>query len=56
MSKLSQSQIIAAVKEITISKLATSDAQANQATGKNAAEFMQQIYDKLVELNEKTNS
>ena len=37
--------------EITVSKLSNTSTPTNESNGKNVAEFMQEIYDKLVELN-----
>lgn len=37
--------------EITVAKLSNTSTPANESNGKNVAEFMQEIYDKLVELN-----
>ena len=45
------SSLIEKTVEITIAKPSGTDAPANQATGKLTAEFMQEIYNKLVELN-----
>lgn len=45
------SSLIEKTVEITIAKLSGSNAPTNQATGKLTAEFMQEIYNKLVELN-----
>lgn len=45
------SSLIEKTVEITIAKLSGTDSPANQTTGKITAEFMQEIYNKLVELN-----
>lgn len=37
--------------EITVAKLSNTSTPTNESNGKNVAEFMQEIYDKLVELN-----
>lgn len=39
--------------EITIAKLSSSEFNATKDTGKATADFMQEVYDKLVELNAK---
>ena len=48
---LNNTEIINMAKEITIAKVSASDISANRANGAAAADFMQQIYNKLVELN-----
>ena len=45
------SVLLGYVKEITVAKLSSSDKMATQDYGKQVAEFMQEIYDKLSELN-----
>lgn len=50
---LNNSELIAMVKEITVAKLSVSTTEAYNDTGKFAAEFMEQIYNKLSELNQK---
>lgn len=37
--------------EITVAKLSNSTLSVNKVGGENVAEFMQEIYNKLVELN-----
>ncbi len=54
MPHLSQTHIIDTVKEITVAKLANDPRTANAESGKAVADFMQAIYDKLVELDEKS--
>lgn len=54
MSHLSKSYFIDTVKEITVAKLANDPRTANAESGKAVADFMQAIYDKLVELDEKS--
>lgn len=49
------SVILGYVKDITVAKMNSCDHPANEANGKNVADFMQQVYDKLCELNEKNN-
>ena len=41
--------------EITVAKLSNSNASANKDGGARIAEFMQEIYNKLVELSENEN-
>lgn len=55
MAKLSNSHIIEDVKEITVAKMSNSSIEISDRGGARVAEFMQAIYDKLVELNEKEN-
>ncbi len=43
------------VKEITVAKMQSWDHSASEANGKAVANFMQQVYDKLCELNEEKN-
>lgn len=50
------STLIEHAKDIVIAKLASSDAPADSATGKNVADFMQAVYDKLVEHNDNENN
>lgn len=51
MAKISNRIIIEAVKEITIAKMEGDDRYANLESGKTTAEFMQEIYDKLISLS-----
>lgn len=44
-------KLIEKTVEITVAKLANSNASTNEASGKLVADFMQEIYNKLVELN-----
>mgnify|MGYP000028429160 CR=1 FL=1 len=44
-------RLIEKVVEVTVAKLSGTSAPTNEATGKTVAEFMQEIYNKLVELN-----
>ena len=39
--------------EITVARMSNTNLTINKTGGENVAEFMQEIYDKLVELNEK---
>lgn len=48
---MDNSVLIGYVKDITIAKLQSSNLSANENNGKDVANFMQQIYDKLSELN-----
>lgn len=41
--------------EITVAKLSNSNVSANKDGGERVAEFMQEIYNKLVALSEKEN-
>ena len=41
--------------EITVAKLSNSNVSANKEGGERVAEFMQEIYNKLVDLSEKEN-
>lgn len=50
---MDNSTIIGYVKDITVAKLANDTHYASGDTGELTADFMQQIYDKLIELNEK---
>lgn len=43
--------LIEKVVEITVVKISGTDTATNQASGKATAAFMQEIYNKLVELN-----
>lgn len=45
------STLIEKTVEITVAKMANSSIAPNEANGENVADFMQQIYNKLVELN-----
>ena len=49
------SVILGYVKEITVAKMNSCNHPVNEANGKNVADFMQQVYDKLFELNEKNS-
>lgn len=53
MSKMSNGVIIDAVKEITVAMVSNSERSATKENGKDVAEFMQVVYDKLTELNKK---
>lgn len=48
---LRNERLIEKTVEITVAKLSNSTLVVNQDGGENVAEFMQAIYDKLVELN-----
>lgn len=53
---MSNSEIINVVKEITIAMIANDqERSATATTGKCVADFMQAIYDKVVELNAVNN-
>ncbi|MDE6956656.1 MAG: hypothetical protein K2O96_00940 [Lachnospiraceae bacterium] len=45
------STLIEKVVEITVAKLSIADTPTSQISGEETAEFMQEIYNKLVELN-----
>ena len=55
MAKKTNSHIIDAVKEITVARMENTTMTPNADGGKNVADYMQAIYDKLVELNDKEN-
>lgn len=46
-------RIIEYVKEITVAKVSNTNTPPTEDGGKKVADFMQAIYDKLVELNAK---
>lgn len=50
---MDNSVIIGYVKDITVAKMQSWKHSACEKNGKDVADFMQQIYDKLCELNEK---
>ena len=50
---MDNSVIIGYVKDITVAKMQSWVNAANEPNGKDVANFMQQIYDKLSELNKK---
>lgn len=52
---MDNSTIISYVKDITIAKMNSCNHPANETNGKDVADFMQQVYDKLCELNEKNS-
>lgn len=49
------SVLLGYVKDITVAKLSSWQHAANEPNGKDVANFMQQVYDKLSELNKKGN-
>lgn len=49
---MDKSVILGYVKDITVAKMQSSNLSANENNGKDVANFMQQIYDKLSELNQ----
>lgn len=53
MDILSNKHIIEMVKEITIAKMSNTNTPPSKEGGEKVAEFMQIIYNKLVELNSK---
>lgn len=48
---LRNSSLIEKTVEITVAKLNCDNTSANQYTGEAVSDFMQKVYDKLVELN-----
>ena len=48
---LRNSSLIEKTVEITVAKMSSSTLSVNKVGGENVAEFMQEIYNKLVELN-----
>lgn len=48
---LRNSSLIEKTVEITVAKMSSSTLTVNKTGGENVAEFMQEIYNKLVELN-----
>lgn len=48
---LRNSAIIDKTVEITVAKMSNSSITPNEVNGKEVADFMQEIYNKLVELN-----
>lgn len=48
---ISNSAILAMVKDITIARMENTTMPPTEEGGKNVADFMQAIYNKLVELN-----
>ena len=55
MDKLGNKHLIEMVKDITIAKLSNTNVPPTKEGGEKVAEFMQIIYDKLVELNNKVD-
>jgi len=50
---MDNSVIISYVKEITIAKLTNSTVKVNKDGGKDVSDFMEEIYNKLIELDKK---
>lgn len=50
---MDNSVIIGYVKDITVAKMRSWELASNEKNGKDVADFMQQVYDKLCELKEK---
>ncbi len=48
---LRNSSLIEKTVEITVAKLTCDNTTANEYTGEAVSDFMQKVYDKLVELN-----
>lgn len=55
MDKLSNKHVIDMVKEITVAKMSNTNTPLSKEGGEKVAEFMQVIYDKLIELNNKAD-
>ncbi len=55
MDRLGNKHIIDMVKEITIAKMSNTNTAPSKEGGEKVAEFMQVIYNKLVELNNKAD-
>ena len=55
MDRLSNKHLIEMVKEITIAKMSNTNIPPTKEGGEKVAEFMQIVYDKLVELNNKAD-
>lgn len=55
MDRLSNKHLIEMVKEITIAKMSNTNIPPTEEGGEKVAEFMQIVYDKLVELNNKAD-
>jgi hypothetical protein len=53
MAKMTNSHIVEIVKEITVAKMSNTTIPFSKEGGEKVTEFMQVIYDKLVELNNK---
>lgn len=53
---MNNSALIDKTIEITVARLNNTNLPINQDGGKNVAAFMQEIYDKLIELNNNSNS
>lgn len=54
MSQSEKIWVLDAVKDITVAKVSNSDDSPCQASGKNVSDFMEEIYNKLNELVEKS--
>lgn len=50
---MNSSVIIGYVKDITVAKLSSSTSKTNKESGENVADFIEEIYKKLVELNKR---
>ncbi len=48
---LKNSTLIEKTVEITVARMSNATASTNESSGKNVADFMQEIYNKLVELS-----
>ncbi len=52
MTSAKNTHIIEMVKDITVAKMSDSSISPNKNGGRDVADFMQEIYNKLVELND----
>lgn len=55
MASIRNNTIVEYTKEITIAMLSNTDTRADGPAGQKVAEFMQAVYDKLVELAKETD-
>jgi len=55
VTMVDNSVLLGYVKEITVAKMQSWVNSACEKNGKDVADFMQQVYDKLSELNQKEN-
>ena len=55
MEKFTNKLLIEMVKDITVAKMSNTTMPPSKEGGQKVAEFMQVIYDKLVELNNKVD-
>lgn len=55
MSTIRKREILDSVKEITVAMLSNTSTKADAESGKDVADFMQAVYDKLTKLTEENN-